>query len=54
MNNIKIKDYMDTVLYEKINNSICGISIYDELKESDINNLIKAFQEMRDKYEQRL
>ena len=54
MKNIKMKDYMDTVLYEKINNSICGISIYDELKESDINNLIKAFQEMRDKYEKRL
>jgi putative type II DNA methylase protein len=54
MKNIKMKDYMDTVLYEKIYNSICGISIYDELKESDINNLIKAFQEMRDIYEKRL
>lgn len=49
--NISSKKYVEKYLFEKMENSINGISNYDNLTKSDIDNLINAFEEMRKLYE---
>lgn len=46
--NISSKKYVEKYLFEKMENSINGISNYDTLTKSDIDNLINAFEEMRE------
>ena len=38
-------------MFEKMENSINGISDYDNLKKTDIDELINTFEEMRKSYE---
>ena len=52
LKNIHSKNYVEKLLFEKMENSICGISNYDNLTKMDIDNLIKAFEEMRKNYEE--
>lgn len=47
LKNISLKNYV-----EKMENSINGVSNYDNLTKMDIDNLIKAFEEMRKNYEE--
>lgn len=49
--NISSKKYVEKYLFENIENSINGISNYDNLTKADINNLINTFEEMRKLYE---
>lgn len=51
LRNISSKKYVEKFLFEKIENSIRGVSDYDNLTKMDIDNLIKAFEEMRKNYE---
>ena len=50
--NISSKKYVEKYLFEKMENSINGVSNYDNLTKADINNLINAFEEMRKLYEE--
>lgn len=52
LKNIHSKNYVEKLLFEKMENSISGISNYDNLTKMDIDNLIKAFEEMRKNYEE--
>ena len=52
LKNISLKNYVEKFLFEKMENSINGISNYDNLTKMDIDNLIKAFEEMRKNYEE--
>lgn len=45
-NKLKSNEGIDKVLVEKIMNSLEGISQYDELTTSDINNIIDAFKQI--------
>ena len=47
LKNISLKNYVEKFLFEKMENSINGVSNYDNLTKMDIDNLIKAFEEMR-------
>ncbi len=49
--NISSKKYVEKYLFEKLENSINGLSNYDDLTKTDIDNLINAFEEMRQSYE---
>lgn len=51
LKNISSKRYVEKCLFEKIENSINGLSNYDNLTKADIDSLIKAFEEMRNLYE---
>lgn len=46
---LKENTSLETVLKEKISNSILGISDYDELKKKDIDELIESFKELQGK-----
>lgn len=50
--NISSKKYVEKYLFEKMENSINGVSNYDNLTKMDIDNLINAFEEMRKLYEE--
>ena len=52
LKNISLKNYVEKFLFEKMENSINGVSNYDNLTKMDIDNLIKAFEEMRKNYEE--
>ena len=52
LKNISMKNYVEKFLFEKMENSIYGISNYDNLTKIDIDILIKAFEEMRKNYEE--
>lgn len=52
LKNIYSKNYVEKFLFEKMENSIKGVSNYDNLTKMDIDNLIKAFEEMRKNYEE--
>lgn len=52
LKNISLKNYVEKLLFEKMENSINGVSNYDNLTKMDIDNLIKAFEEMRKNYEE--
>lgn len=54
LKNIYSKNYVEKFLFEKMENSINGVSNYDNLAKKDIDNLINAFEEMRKNYEERL
>lgn len=45
-NKIKSNDVIDKMLIENILNSLNGINVYDELKKSDIDEIIKTFKEL--------
>lgn len=47
LKNISSKKYVEKFLFEKLENSINGVSNYDNLTKMDIDNLINAFEEMR-------
>lgn len=51
LKNISSKKYVEKFLFEKMENSIMGISNYDNLTKMDIDNLIKSFEEMKKNYE---
>ena len=51
LKNISSKRYVEKYLFEKMENSINGLSNYDNLTKADIDSLIKAFEEMRNLYE---
>lgn len=46
-NQLKSNENWETTLKEKIINSLQGISTYDELTKTDINQLISAFKEIQ-------
>lgn len=46
---LKVNTNWETTLKEKIMNSLNGISIYDELTKTDIDNLINPFKEIQEK-----
>ena len=48
---ISSKKYIEKYLFEKMENSINGRSDYDNLKQTDIDELINTFEEMRKSYE---
>ncbi|MDO4702140.1 MAG: hypothetical protein Q4A47_05955 [Erysipelotrichaceae bacterium] len=50
--NISLKNYVEKLLFEKMENSINVVSNYDNLTKMDIDNLIKAFEEVRKNYEE--
>ena len=50
--NISSKKYIEKYLFEKMENSINGVSNYDNLTKMDIDKLINAFEEMRKIYEE--
>ena len=52
LKNISTKNYVEKFQFEKLENSIKGVSNYDNLTKMDIDNLIKAFEEVRKKYEE--
>ena len=52
LKNISSKKYVEKYLFEKMENSINGLSNYDNLTKADIDSLIKAFEEMRKLYEE--
>ena len=52
LKNISSKRYVEKYLFEKMENSINGLSNYDNLTKADIDSLIKAFEEMRKLYEE--
>lgn len=52
LKNIFSKRYVEKYLFEKIENSIYGLSNYDNLTKADIDSLIMAFEEMRKLYEE--
>jgi len=52
LKNISLKNYVEKFLFEKMENSINGVSNYDNLTKMDIDNLIKAFEEVRKNYEE--
>jgi len=52
LKNISSKRYVEKYLFEKMENSINGLSNYDNLTTADIDSLIKAFEEMRKLYEE--
>lgn len=52
LKNISLKKYVEKFLFEKMENSINGVSNYDNLTKKDIDNLINAFEEMRKNYEE--
>lgn len=52
LKNISSKRYVEKYLFEKIENSIYGLSNYDNLTKADIDSLIMAFEEMRKLYEE--
>lgn len=52
LKNISFKKYVEKFLFEKMENSINGVSNYDNLTKKDIDNLINAFEEMRKNYEE--
>lgn len=52
LKNISSKRYVEKYLFEKMENSINGLSNYDNLTKSDIDSLINAFEEMRKLYEE--
>ena len=52
LKNISSKRYVEKYLFEKMENSINGLSNYDNLTKADIDSLIKAFEEMRNLYEE--
>ena len=52
LKNISLKNYVEKFLFEKMENSINGLSNYDNLTKADIDSLIKAFEEMRKLYEE--
>lgn len=52
LKNISLKNYVEKFLFEKMENSINGVSNYDDLTKMDIDNLIKAFEEVRKNYEE--
>lgn len=52
LKNISLKKYVEKFLFEKLENSINGVSNYDNLTKNDIDNLINAFEEMRKEYEE--
>ena len=54
LKNISLKNYVEKFLFEKMENSINGVSNYENLTKMDIDNLIKAFEEVRKNYEKRL
>lgn len=54
LKNISLKRNVEQFLFEKMENSINGVSNYDNLTKKDIDNLINAFEEMRKNYEERL
>lgn len=54
LKNISLKKNVEQFLFEKMENSINGVSNYDNLTKKDIDNLINAFEEMRKNYEERL
>ncbi len=51
LNTISNKAYVEKCLLEKMENSIKGISSYDNLEKADIDKLIAAFEEMKKSYE---
>ena len=54
LKNISLKNYVEKFLFEKMENSINGVSNYENLTKMDIDNLIKAFEKVRKNYEKRL
>lgn len=52
LKNISSKKYVEKYLFEKMENSINGLSNYDNLTKADIDSLIMAFEEMRKLYEE--
>ena len=52
LKNISSKKYVEKFFFEKMKDSINGLSNYNSLKKTDIDNLITAFEEMRKNYEE--
>lgn len=52
LKNISSKKYVEKFFFEKMKDSINGLSNYNSLKKTDIDNLITAFEEMRKSYEE--